>query len=279
MERYGPRAALYEALPDFMMRMQRAQHRPAHEGPWLHVTANTGDYRFTRSTVQSRYDAGRLFIDAGVQHDVSPRLVLRASAHHRRGQADVSSPTLGGELHTRGTGMALGLDWHHDHGYVLGSASFTRYDIDVTSDTRGRLKSGADAEGYVMRLEAGSEEHWAPRAWLTRRAVSIDSFRDAVGARVSFSDERRWGAGFGIRPHFGTFHTSLDIEHSLQDVDTRTVVSGHTLNTRGSDTRLKLGLGRAFEIGPLVLNAEVSAKEELYTDSSEYAGSLSVQMH
>ncbi len=281
VEQYAPRAALYEALPDFMMRMQH-RHIPRIERNvpvWIRVKGTTGDYEFDRSTIGSHYDAERLAIEAGVQYDLSDTLVMRTSLHHRQSRADVSAPTLGGVLRARGMGVSFDFDWQGERHYALGSVSISEYDLHIDSDTRGRLKSGADAEGYVMRLEAGSEEHWAPRAWLTRRAVSIDSFRDAVGARVSFSDERRWGAGFGIRPHFGTFHTSLDIEHSLQDVDTRTVVSGHTLNTRGSDTRLKLGLGRAFEIGPLVLNAEVSAKEELYTGSSEYAGSLSVQMH
>ncbi len=202
VEVYAPRAALCEALPDFMMRMQEESSRPTAKGPGH------------RTCVGTR----------------------------------------------------------------LGNASFTHYDIDISSDPRRRLKSGADATGYTLHPEAGSEQSWSPRAWLTHRHISIDSFTDIVGVRATFGDERRWDAGLGIRPQTRAFTAILDLEHSLSDIDTRTLASGHTLNTRGSDTRLKVGVGRAFEIGPLLVNAQVSAKEELSTSPAEYSGALNVRM-
>ena len=279
VETMAPRAALYEALPDFTMRMLDVQSSPVHgDGPWVHVTSSTIDHEFDRSTGRSRYDADRISLEAGVQHALTRYLGLRASVHHRRGKADVSAPTRGGELRAKGTGLTLGLNWQNEHAYMLGDASFTEYHIHIDSVTRGRLKSNADAKGYMLHLEAGSKRSWAPRAWLTHRKVSLYNFTDAVGVRVSFGDEKRWDAGVGVRPHFGAFHAVLDLEHSLGNVDTRIVASGKDLTTLGSNTRVRLGIGKSFEIGPLVINAEVAVKEELGTDSNEYSGSFNVRM-
>ena len=63
---------------------------------------------------------------------------------------------------------------------------------------------GVDGDGYSLgvetgrRIEMGGKTRLTPRAWFTRRSVSVDSFTDAVNARVSFSDAHRFIAGLGL---------------------------------------------------------------------------------
>ena len=70
MEEYAPRAALYEALPDVLLRLQ---HRDAVRAPrsrpersqWIRVTGRTGSQDFKRSTVGGEYDLDYFEIEAG----------------------------------------------------------------------------------------------------------------------------------------------------------------------------------------------------------------------
>ncbi len=68
MEEYAPRAALYEVLPDFMLRMQNWEPtRPRlflPESPvYIRLLGSTGSQEFTRSTVNANYDANRFAVE------------------------------------------------------------------------------------------------------------------------------------------------------------------------------------------------------------------------
>ena len=68
MEEYAPRAALYEVLPDFMLRMQNWEPtRPRlflPESPvYIRLLGSTGSQEFTRSTVNANYDADRFAVE------------------------------------------------------------------------------------------------------------------------------------------------------------------------------------------------------------------------
>ena len=71
MEEYAPRAALYEVLPDFMLRMQKweptRQRLSLPESPvYIRLLGSTGSQEFKRSTVNANYDADRSAVEAGV---------------------------------------------------------------------------------------------------------------------------------------------------------------------------------------------------------------------
>ena len=76
VEEYAPRAALYEVLPDFMLRMQNwaptRQRLFLPESPvYIRLLGSTGSQEFKRSTVNANYDAGRFAVEAGVKIPLS----------------------------------------------------------------------------------------------------------------------------------------------------------------------------------------------------------------
>ena len=143
------------------------------------------------------------------------------SGRYVRGSADVSSPTGGGILDAEEIGASIGARWQNANNYyAAGCFSLSDYNIDISSDTRGRLKSGVGGNGNFLTFEAGRRiafgktAHLTPRAWLARSEVSMDKFTDGVDSRVSFSDSERLTGGVGMMAE--TTRTWGDIELSLQ---------------------------------------------------------------
>ena len=67
MEEYAPRAALYEVLPDFLLRMQNweptRQRLFLPESPvCIRLLGSTGSQEFKRSSVNADYDADRFAV-------------------------------------------------------------------------------------------------------------------------------------------------------------------------------------------------------------------------
>ena len=88
MEEYAPRAALYEVLPDFMLRMQKWEPtRPRlflPESPvYIRLLGSTGSQEFKRSTVNANYDADRSAVEAGVNIPLFENLDIWASMPSR----------------------------------------------------------------------------------------------------------------------------------------------------------------------------------------------------
>ena len=299
MEEYAPRAALYEVLPDFLLRMQNweptRQRLFLPESPvWIRLLGSTGSQAFKRSTVGADYDADRFAVEAGVNISLSDNFNIWASVHHVTGSADVSSPVNGGDIHVKGAGLAVDAYWSSENDYyATGRLSLTSYDIDLSSNTIGRLKSNADAYGHALHVEAGrrmllsENTHWTPRAWLGHTRISVDNFTDTVDSRVSFPDEDRFTGGLGVmaetvRTGQGgelSLRGSLDFEHKLGGSKTVTRVSGERLSAEPEKSSILLGLGGAWQKGPFKYSAQLSAREELNSGGEEYSGYLNVGMH
>lgn len=294
IEEYAPRAALYEVLPDLLLRLGTAGIAVAPSAPaGVQVTGHHGSHRFDHSTVGARYDLDAIRIEAGKPLPWGETLEGRVSAHYLNGTAEVSSPVQGGDIDVQGLGLSLQLcrGCTEGDGYVSGQLSLSRYDLDLDSDTRGRLKSGVHATAQALRLEAGRRlqretVQLTPRVRLDWANVSVDRFTDAVDARISYSDETRLTGTLGVLAETGrsgtqgkyTLWGSLDLETRLDGTQTVARVSGERLAARAGDHSVLLGVGGAWTWGPLNLDASLHAREELDTSSEDYTAALNLQL-
>ena len=292
MEEYAPRSAVYESLPGFLLRMAdrgRLNHRPVSP-VWMVFSGGDGSVDPSRSTTGAEYDYDRYRVQLGKNLIFGEGLAGWFAVHHIQGDSDVSSPTGGGDIDAEGAGAAFNIQWQHASGYYLGgSTSFTAYDVDLSSDDIGRLRSSVDALGVSlgfetgMRLAMGTNLHLTPRAWLSHSSIDIDSFTDAVDAKASFPDEVRLTGGIGalaqtLRHWKGgelTWHGSLDLEQMLNSRSTSVDVSGEQLKTETVSTRLLLGLGSLYRKGDFSISAQVAASG-LGTNDEDYSGQVNI---
>ena len=257
------------------------------------ISVGSGSVEPSHSTVGAEYDYDRYKMQLGKNLTFGEDLNGWLAVHYTQFDSDVSSPTGGGDINADGAGVAFDLQWRHASGYYLGGrASFTGYDIDLSSDTRGRLKSSVDALGVSLGLETGRRMavgetlQLTPRAWLSHSSIDIDSFTDAVGARVSFSDQDRLTGGIGALAqtlqHWKggelTWRGSLDVEHTLSGNDTIADVSGEKLKSEAVSTRVLLGLGSLYRRGNLSISGQVSV-DGLGTNDEEYSGQVNIGVH
>ena len=299
IEEYAPRAALYEALPEFLLglhtRTPGGAYRALAKPPrWIELRGSSGSQDFDRSSVGAEYDAEHLVMEAGGTVLANEHWNVGASLHHLTGSADVSSPVKGGDIHVKGVGLSLDARRHSAHGhYAAGRVSWTNYyDLDISSDTVGRLVSEVDAEALALHVETGrrirqgeGRTWWTPHVWLDHTRVSIDSFMDAVQARASFPDADRYTAGLGLmaetvrdtRSGELALMASLNIEHKFRGTDTASRVSGEKLSAKAEENRASLVLGSTWRQGPWMINAIMSTREGSGDDG--YSGSLNLGMH
>ena len=207
MEEYAPRSAVYESLPGFLLRM--AEQGPLNsrlvssETPvWFAFSGGNGSVDPSRSTTGAEYDYDRYRVQFGKNLSFGEGLDGWFAVHYTQGDSEVSSPTGGGDIDAEGAGAAFNIQWQHASGSYLGAhASLTNYDIDLSSDDVGRLRSSVDALGTSLGFEAGRQMaigetfQMTPRAWLSHSSIDIDSFTDAVDAQASFPDEARLTGG------------------------------------------------------------------------------------
>ena len=288
-EEYAPRAALYEALPDFLLGLHTVP--PPPDLPvWIELSGHTGSRDFDHSTVDTRYDTEHLVVSAGVRVPVSSHWEIDASVHQVSGSADVSSPVKGGDIHARGQGLSFGAHWHSEHDYyATGRVSWTDYDLDMSSDNIGLLISQVEADRLALQMEAGrrmawgERAHWTPQVRVDHIQVRVDGFTDAVGARASFPQAERYRASLGVLA--GTTKEARDGELSLWgsvhlqrgfgDTSTTSLVSGERLRAKSQADSVQLGLGATWQQGPWVLNVALSARQAS-GGSHSYSGSLNV---
>ncbi len=294
---HAPRAAVYEALPGFMLRLDGREEvgkrlRMPGSPAWIRVSGGQGSYAPDRSQVGAAYEFGRFEVGAGVDFAFSREANVNgwASLRHVRGSADVSAPTGGGKIDAEGFGASFGATWEDAAGYYAsGRISVTRYGSDLRADGRGLLKGGVDATVRTLGVEAGRRFSLAddltltPQAWLTRSDVSMDGFRDAVGSRVSPGKTDRSVVGLGVVTE--TAHSwdggerrldlrgRLGVERVLGDAETAADVSGERLVSEAARTRGVFALGAAYRWNKWSLGGEVSASG-LGSDDSGYTVSL-----
>ena len=296
MEEYAPRAAVYEALPDFLLRLTgpgpNRKCRTAPDEPvWVRFAGGQGAYEADRSTTGATYDLDRFETEGGVSATFNDKVRGWAAVRHIWGTAGIGSPTGGGEIDVRGLGSSVGGTWQGTTGaYAMGCFSYMTYGVDFASRQAGLLKAGVDGRAYTLDFEAGlpfaltEQVQLTPRVWVVGSRVSVDSFTDAVKARVSFGDAdritgglgfladttRSWGAGELV------LRGSMDVEQLLSGTETRVQVSGEQLSAVATDNSLLFGLNGVYRQSRFSIGAEVAARQELGSNDTEYVSFLNL---
>ncbi len=293
IEVYAPRAAPYEVLPGLLLRLNGRE--PAAERPrspiWVRLSGGRGSYEPDQAVVGAEYDYERFELEVGVNHPLGEDLSGSVALRHVQGSGEVSSPAGGGEIDATGIGVSFGAHWSAASGnYLAGLLSLTDYDVEISSDKRGRLKGSGGALGHFLSLEAGRRAAFGervtltPRAWLTRSGISMNNFTDKVGSRVSLSESRQLMSGLGVvaeTERVGerkfVFRGSLDVGRVLGGARTTVKVSGEKLESESEGTRALLSLGGAYRWSNCALSGEVSAGG-LSSDDREYSGQLNLEI-
>ncbi len=293
IEDYAPRAALYEALPEFLLGLHTqtdsAAHRLSAALPlWLEVSGHSGEHDPQDSTVGTGYDTGHRVAALGGTLVHNEHWNVQASVHRVSGSAEVSSAVKGGDIEAEGRGISLQARWSPGGGpYASGRIAWTDYALDLDSDDAavGRLVSSVGAERLALQLEAGHRLPWGTRSFLTPQVgvshtqVDIDGFTDATGARAAFRDTERSSARLGVRADTTTtgvaLYGAVHLAHHLE-TGTTADVSGERLRARTPDHDLHLALGAQWQTGPWILQAGLGARHALGSDSHAYSGNLRV---
>ena len=284
---YHARARVYEALPSVLLDLNRQTSAHARlsarrdgNGGWARVWFGDGEREADRSTTEGGLEGRALAWDfeywgAEMGFDVptsTEGLLLGVSAHYRDGEADVER---GGRIDASGFGFGVSATYRAEEGlYVDGQVSYTRFDdIDLSSDERGRLASGLDADGYAVGLEVGRRMEMAernvvltPRGGLAWSSVDVDGFEDvkvegyAGDRRVSFGSEDSFQGRVGVLAESvdGRMYASLDVEHEFSE-DRDVTASGARLDSEAEATWARLGFGGNVELdeaGEAVLSGQ-----------------------
>ena len=304
MDRYAPRAAVFEALPGVLLRFDEADsigagsiddgrlRRPGSP-LWLRFSGGFGSQGPRSASVGGRSRYTRYAAEAGMDFRLAKDLTGWAGARLVRGTARVSSSAGGGRIAATGWGLAGGLAWRNDDGvYAAGRLSLTRYSADLSSSARGGLRKGATGLAHAVNLEGGRRfelgggRSLTARAWLGSAGLSMGRFTDALGSRVSVekADRIRAGAGVAAARTFGlnggadslALSGALGFERSLGDNST-VEVSGEKLKAGDPAPRLLIDTGTAWRSGAVALRAAVRASGLISRDA-EYAGRLEMRM-
>lgn len=296
MEEYAPRAAVYEALPDFLLRLtgpgpNRKCRTAPDEPAWVRFAGGQGSYQADRSTTGATYDLDRFETEGGLSKAFNEKVRGWVSVRHVWGGAGVGSPTGGGRIEVRGLGSSVGGAWQSPTGaYALGCFSYMNYNVDFASDQRGPLKVGTNGRAYTLDFEAGrrfpltDQVQVTPRLWVVGSRVAVDSFTDAVDARVSFADADRITGGLGVLADttraWGkgnvTLRGSVDYERMFSGAETRVQVSGEPLSAAATENSLLVGLQGVYRYGRFSIGAELAARQELGSADSEYASFINL---
>ena len=230
-------------------------------------------------------------MEAGLDVALGKRLTGSLSVRHVQGSGDVSSPTGGGEIDARGLGAAVGVAWAGPRGYYFrGRLSVIDYDVDLASDTRGKLTEDASALGHSLGFETGrrftlnERVKLTPRVWVTRSKVVLD-FTDAVHSRLSTKDSDRLTGGTGLVAETErvwddgaqafAVRGSLDLWKTFGDGTALKVSQGEPLKSVSDKTRVLVGLAAVYRWGRFSVRSEVAAGG-LGSRDQEYAGLLNL---
>ena len=297
--RYGPRAAVYEALPGVMLRLNghgNASTSPRQRSPdspvWIRLDGARAVHKAGRATVGARYDVGRADLEIGLDVGLGEHLTGSISGRHVTGSAKVSAPTRGGTIDATGYGLSIGFAWQGSDYYGDGRLAATWFDVDAASDTRGVLVEGVDALAHSFDLEAGrrfrldEERSLTARAWLHRSELAVDPFTDAVHARVSVGEADRLTVGVGglVETDVAlsraeerlSLHGSFGLEQTLGE-ETSVLVSGEELRSDSTNARILLGAGGTYRRDRFTLGCALRV-HGLGSRDRDYGGFLDLRV-
>ncbi len=295
VELHAPRAAVYEALPGFLLRLDAPGLREAPvtvpDSPtWVRLTGGRESFEPDQASVGADAAFRRSAVEAGLALPLGEHAAVLVSARRLQGSADVTSPSGGGGIAVRGSGVAFGFALDRpDALYAVGRFSRATYTSDLDASMAGRLATGIDADVDTMYLEAGrhvalnENVRLTPRAWIRRSDLDVDSFTDPAASRISVGEDSRVTGGAGVvagtadaREWHGaslSLRGSLDIVQILSGPRTTVDVSGETLESVLPRTRLLAGLSGTFRKDRFAVEASVRVGG-LVSGDAEYAGQV-----
>ena len=299
LEVYAPRAAVYEALPGFLLRLNaldsggfRALSQEAVS--WARLSGGRGAYEPERASVGAEFDLRRHSLEAGLDIPLGESTVGLVSIRSIRGSADVSAPTGGGKIDAGGYGAAAGLSVNGPNGlYARGGLSYTDYKLDFVSDTQGILKTDVDAGGWFLDFEAGQRNRLngmanvSPRIRAAYSKIDADDFADTVSARVSISDASRFTGAVGVavaaqaadRSTDGlALRGSIDLERTFGGATTRVLVSGEDLFSEAPRTRLLTAFGATYRRDGFSFGLTARAADPA-SENADYSAQATFRVH
>ena len=254
VEEYAPRAALYESLPGLLLRLDAgAPVRRPEQPAWVQAGYGAGRGEADHSQTGASYDFDRIEAAAGISQAWGDNLGGSVWLRRLQSEVKVDMPAGSGELELHGVGAGVQGHWREADGpYVSGALSWTDFDVDASSEKRGRLAKGEGClwqarleAGYLMARGGGLTLR--PRAWLWHAEADVDGFTDAVGAQVSGVDESRTAAGLGLLAELAQSESSLygsvDVESVFAGEETVVEVSTQRLVAESERTRVWIGMG------------------------------------
>ena len=294
---FAPRSAVYEALPSFLMRLDRPNHSlnesfgaGSADGPmWGSVQTSFGKVDPETSTVGISYKFNRNKLDVGWSAGLGDSLTGSFGLRLVTGSSDISAATGGGQMKALGHGLVAGLDWQGNNGYFgVVRVTATRYGIDFVSSKRGALAS-ANAAVVAFRAESGRRfarsdgMDLTVRAWLDSSKATMESLTDTVGTSLSIFHGSRTVAGIGvsgrfeIEPEGWSINGFAGVEQRLSG-QTAVAVANRTLTSSDSRTRFLLGLGAEYRIGSSVIAARI-ASDGLGSGGYGISSELKLRVH
>ena len=290
---YAPRSAVYEALPGALFRLDtpglpEGNLMESGAPVWIRLSGGGGSSEPNHATVDAEYNFDRFSAEAGLNVSLGETFTGMASVRSIRGDADVNVSTGGGQIEMDGAGVTLGVSYNKvDAYYARGRLSLAYYDLDLSSDTRGRLKENLDARSRVLDLEVGRRMAvrgtviFTPRLWARHSRVKVDDFTDAVGSSVSVDDESRFFGGLGVIAETQCavengelfLRGSVDLERTFSGSTAHTDVSGTRLSSEATKSRALLSLDGAYRRGSFSAKAGVSAVGP-GSDDESYSGHI-----
>lgn len=296
---YAPRAALYEVLPGFLLRLNTPgipRTGPREPDGWLRISGVEGSFEPATASTGASYDFNGQSIEAGFDIPMENDVTIGASFRSLQGSADVSAITGGGRIEADSIGAAFGISINRPDGfYAHGYYSFTDYKLDFASDRRGILKRGVNGRGDSLDLEAGLKWNIGGKMFITPRITAtwaktdVDNFTDRAGSQVSVVDSsRRCGtigfiAGIEQQPlgHSGEtvdLWGSLDLERTFSGVGTRVLVSGEELISVASQTRLNASFGGSWRSDGFVADMGIAA-HGLGSDDNQLSAQIALKWY
>ena len=209
-EDYAPRAAVHEALPDFLLKLDApgltgARVASPASPAWVRLSGSRHSHEPDHASVDAAYAFDRYVAEAGLEVALGEDVAAFVSARRLWGSADVTSPTGGGEIGARGSGMAVGIAVEGpDALYARGRLALATYSLDLSSNTLDPLATGIDARVDSLHLEAGRRialnEHvqLTPRVRIARSEMEVDGFTDLAGSQVSVGGVTRFTGRVGV---------------------------------------------------------------------------------
>lgn len=304
-QRYHPGAALYEQYPQVLAELNRMPtllervgdiDGDRKIGAWGRMEGNYGKTQPAASTTDARRKMNiwkmQTGVDGALVENDKGMLTGGVNFSYGKAHADISAYSGSGDIDTTGYGPGLTLTWYGNSGlYVDGQLQMMFFSSDLYSDTLDEsLKSGNKGKGYAgsvetgWRLDAGNGYGITPQAQLVWSRVSVDSFDDAFGSKVSLKDgdsllarvgvsgdrKAEWQAKDGTKTRTW-LHLNLDVIQEMAD-GTTTDIEEVQFSSRDARTTVAAGVGGTLDWhdGRYAVYGKVGVQSSPHNPSDNY---------